>query len=263
MSTKFELSEKRNHLVVKSNKMIQDSRYKLSTQQQKIVLYLISKIKPEDEEFKEYIFDLKEYGEIVGIKYTDGGSYINSVKESIQALSDKSFWLRRGRTQILTRWISKATLDEHTSLLSVQLDNDLKPELLNLKEQFTKYELSYVLAMQSKYSIRLYELFKSYSNIGLLNLTVDEFRSLTDTEYVYKNYAELNRNVISKSIKEINKYTDLQINFKPIKNGKVIIKLEFIITKKELKDRIEAWQETNNVLDRNKTALEKLLSKEY
>ena len=52
----YELAEERNQLVVKHNSLIQKTRYSLSTQQQKIILYLISKIKPDDDELKEYDF---------------------------------------------------------------------------------------------------------------------------------------------------------------------------------------------------------------
>ena len=48
------LEEERNQLVVKHNALIQKTRYSLNTQQQKIILYLISKIKPDDDELKEY-----------------------------------------------------------------------------------------------------------------------------------------------------------------------------------------------------------------
>ncbi len=46
------MMELRNYKVVKSNDLIQKSRFNLSLQEQKIILYLISKVKPEDTEEK-------------------------------------------------------------------------------------------------------------------------------------------------------------------------------------------------------------------
>ena len=40
---KSQISAERKQLIVKSNEVIQKSRYKLSTQQQKLILYMISK----------------------------------------------------------------------------------------------------------------------------------------------------------------------------------------------------------------------------
>lgn len=48
-----EMMDSRQMFVVKANALIQKSRFSLSLQQQKIVLYLISKIQPNDEEFTE------------------------------------------------------------------------------------------------------------------------------------------------------------------------------------------------------------------
>ena len=45
--------------VRKANELIQKSRFSLSLQQQKIILYLISKIQPTDTEFHEYKFEIK------------------------------------------------------------------------------------------------------------------------------------------------------------------------------------------------------------
>ena len=47
--------------VVKANDLIQKSRFNLSLQQQKIVLYLISQITPYDEEFKLYEFSILDF----------------------------------------------------------------------------------------------------------------------------------------------------------------------------------------------------------
>ena len=54
MTDKFDLKEARNRLVAKDNRLIQNSRYALDTNENKAVLYLISKIQPEDEPGKLY-----------------------------------------------------------------------------------------------------------------------------------------------------------------------------------------------------------------
>ena len=57
--------QERNHLVVKHNSLIQKTRYSLTTQQQKVLLYTISKIQPGDDDFKEYVFELKDSGDFI------------------------------------------------------------------------------------------------------------------------------------------------------------------------------------------------------
>ena len=54
--------------VVKSNDLIQKSRFDLSLQEQKIILYLISQITPYDEEFKLYEFSITDFCKILAIR---------------------------------------------------------------------------------------------------------------------------------------------------------------------------------------------------
>ena len=83
--------EIRKNTVVKANDLIQKSRFSLSLQQQKIVLYLISQIKPYDEDFKVYSFDIKEFCKVCGID-SDGGKTYAELKEQIKAIRDKSLF---------------------------------------------------------------------------------------------------------------------------------------------------------------------------
>ena len=66
--------------VVKSNDLIQKSRFDLSLQEQKIILYLISQITPYDEEFKLYEFSIQDFCNICGIDHTSGGNYADLKK---------------------------------------------------------------------------------------------------------------------------------------------------------------------------------------
>ena len=55
MARNEKISEERNMFVVKSNDLIEKTRYRLSLEEQRILLYIISKIKPEDEKQLSYL----------------------------------------------------------------------------------------------------------------------------------------------------------------------------------------------------------------
>ena len=61
MGNDFNLRESRNNLVAKDNRLIQNSRMSLGLLENKAVLYLISKIQPDDKPGKVYIFNCKEF----------------------------------------------------------------------------------------------------------------------------------------------------------------------------------------------------------
>jgi hypothetical protein len=57
----------KNNIVRKSNSLVEAS-YKLSVNQQKIVLLLASSIKPGDENFQPYQINIKEFAKLLGLK---------------------------------------------------------------------------------------------------------------------------------------------------------------------------------------------------
>ena len=61
--------------VNKSNELIQQSRFNLSLQEQRIILYLISHITPYDQDFKLYEFNIQDFCKVCGIDSEGGQSY--------------------------------------------------------------------------------------------------------------------------------------------------------------------------------------------
>ena len=236
------IQDVRHYVVTKSNDLIQKSRFSLTTQQQKIVLYLISKIMPYDDDFKLYDFSIPDFCKICGIDYKNGKNYID-LKTTIQELTDKSLWVTlENGVETVVRWIEKPYIDPGSGVISIRLDKDMKPYLLQLKENFTSYELLYTLQFQSKYTIRIYELIKSVHFHELEDychvFSLDELKLRCDGE-VYKEYRDFKRRVLLKAVNEINKYSDKTISIREIKRGRFVVAVEFQIRSKRGDER---WQ---------------------
>ena len=227
----IQISEDRNELVVKSNDLIRNTRYNLSVVEQKIVIYLISKIVAEDKDLKTVNFSISEYCDLTGIR--KGGRGYQLVKESIRTLRNKSYWISTNDdTEVLFSWIDTAEIKKKSGIIEIKLSESLKPFLVQLKGNFTKYELINVLTLNSKYSIRLYEIFKSYLWLNTWEVDINDFRELLLISDKYKEYKDLQRYVIKPSLREINKYTDLSVEFYTRKVGRKINKLGFKIIEK-------------------------------
>ena len=92
------------------------------------------------------------------------------VKKNIEDIANaKVQWIRLAGTQKITmfRWLSSATIDEGTGKIVLTLDQSLKPHLIQLKEFYTTMNITYTLPMKSQYSLKIYELCKSYQNLYL------------------------------------------------------------------------------------------------
>lgn len=224
------LEEKRNYPVAKANALIRKARYNLTAQQQKIILYLISQIKPTDDDLKIYKFDMEDFARLCGIQ-CHGENYQN-FKESLRTLADKSFWIETPNKDLLIRWFERLEIDKYETTISLRLDDRLKPYLLQLRENFTVYNLGSTLLMNSKHSIRLFEIFMSYRSLGIVQFTIDELKDTLDCGS-YTEYKDLRRYVIDKALKEINELTEITVSYQPIKKGRSVHALVFTIETKE------------------------------
>ena len=238
----------RDYKVVKSNDLIQKSRFLLSLQEQKIILFIISKIKPNDENFFTLNFSIQEFCKVCGIDETNGKNYKN-IKDTIKSLSDKSVWLKlENDTETLVRWINKAWISSKSGSIEIRIDDDMKPYLLQLQERFTQYELLYTLAMRSQYSIRLYELLKSYEYQHKKIFDIDELKRLLSAEN-YIRFPDFKRKVLDIAFRELNDLSDMTVSYRIIKEGRRFAKIEFSMRiKKELDERLKTWARIDKVI---------------
>lgn len=245
-----ELSQLRDYKVVKSNELIQKSRFDLSTQEQKIILYLISKIRPDDTELHEFEFSIVEFCKICGIDYANGKNYGN-IKKTIKSLNDKSIWVPLkdgGETTI--RWIERPYINKNSGTVKIKLDELMKPYLLQLHDRFTQYELLYTLPMKSQYAIRFYEWLKSYEWKKTVEMEIEDLKRMLNAEH-YTRFYDFKKKVLEISMKEIADFTDLKVEYTLKKKGKQFTGIVFQIgTKHDLSERMSTLQKINQQITR-------------
>ncbi len=236
------LIEARNKMVVKANDLIQKSRFDLSLQQQKIILYLISQIQPIDKEFKLYEFSVVDFCKVCGIDPESGDKY-KDIKKAIKDIADKSIWIKTEYDEeTLLRWVEKPYINRNSGTIKIKLDADMKPYLLQLKSNFTQYELIYTLRFRSKYSIRLYELIKSIHYKDIVEykraFSVEKLKELLNGEN-YNQYKDFKKRVLIPSINEINANSDKEISINELKRGNRVEYIELIVKSKSVDDMIK------------------------
>ena len=235
--------EARNYVVSKSNILIQKSRFDLSVPQQKCIAYLCSLIKPEANEI-EYNFNINDYFKVLGIN--DSGKNYLEIKETLYSLRNISYWVQKDDDiEVTVSWLSKVKIYKNSGKVRVTFDSDMLPYLMDLKEKFTSYGLYCILSMKSQYSIRIFELLKSYGGLKQKTFSVDAFKKLLGVENVKSyanNFSDFRRRVLKVAIEEINLYTDIDVSVKEEKMGNKVVKLKFIIKQKNPMDRYIAYE---------------------
>lgn len=247
---KNKITKQRSYQVIKSNEIIQKARFTLSVQQQRMLLYAISKIKPTDDANTEYEMDIGELCEVCGID-KNNGYYYQTLKSDIQRLSDASAWIMYpdGHEELF-RWINTVKTKPKSGIIKIKFHESVQPYLFDLKTRFTQYELINVLAFRSKYSIRLYELLKSYSNLQQISFDIETLKRLIDAQN-YSRFPDFRVNVIEPAIKEINTLsTDIRIDYTWVKSGRKTTGILFELKKISMLDHIIAGETRRKILNR-------------
>lgn len=218
--------------IVKSNSLI-EAKCKLTLQESRVLLWLLSQIKSDDENFKSYKLNVKDFAQITDL---DNNNQYAQLQKITKNLTKKSIEIYEPEKETLLQasWLSAAFYELKKGYVILEFSPYLKPYLLKIKQHFTKIETADLLKLKSIYSIRIFELLKQYENIGTRKITVDELRSYCGiVAHQYRNYNAIKLYIIERSKKEINAKTDYCINYREIKESRKIVAIEWTITKKD------------------------------
>lgn len=220
------IRKERNYYVVKANQLITKSRYSLSAQQQKILLYLISHIKPDDEIGTIYDFSIKDFAKVCGYDISSG-YYYPLIKDDIKKLRDASSWIEIDKDrEVLFSWLNTVELNKNSGKIKVSFHSTVAPYLFQLRERYTQYNLYQVLCLSHKYSIRLFEFLLSMKYKEVFEIDIETLKKHIDAEK-YDKISHFKDRILIPAINEINDYTELNIEYAFKKTGKKITHIVF------------------------------------
>jgi plasmid replication initiation protein len=194
-------------------------------------------------ELKEHAFELSDFCRVCGLDSDNGANY-RYIKKTLKELRDKSVWVEIEKgTEATLAWISTVIITKGSGVVRIRIDDMMKPYLIQLRERFTQFELYYTLAMRSQYSIRLYELLKSYEHRQSKTFEIEELKKRLDAE-TYERFTNFQQKVLDIAIREINELSDINVTYTLAKEGRRFAKIRFVINiKKDLTERMEAWRQ--------------------
>jgi plasmid replication initiation protein len=230
------LKNEKRKFVVKSNALV-EARYRLSLQESQIILWLLTQIQPEDEDFKSHKLDVVSFAKLVNVnvesKYRELRKITRQLMQRVMEIYDPET-----QTILQISWLSAAFYELKKGCVSLEFSPYLKPYLLQLKSHFTKIEIVDTLKLKSIYAIRIFELLLQYSSIGSRKMSIIDLRSYCGiSEKEYPLYADFKRKVIEKAKSEINSKTEYIIDYTEIKTSRKITSIEWTVKKKDLEQQ--------------------------
>ena len=230
-----------NSLLVQHNQII-EARYKLSVGEQRLIKLLISMIDKDDKNFKVYQIPIKQLYELLGISSNDFYGKVKAISKKLVS-NVLTFKDNNGR-ELQVSWLSSAEYIESQGIVELEFSPKLKPFLLQLKLEFTKYKLGNVIHLKRIYSIRIYELLKQYEKIGKRRFDIPTLRNtlgIKDNEY--QQFCDFRRWVLKVAQQELAEKTDIAFEWEEEKIKQKCVAITFIISKKNRVQPIKEEQE--------------------
>ena len=244
-------SEKELEIIKKDNRLIQ-ARYRVGLHEQRILYAVLGAIRVDDKGFDTYTIDLRQLAQMHGI--TASNDLYRQIQEAAEQLLVTIVDISMGNRTRKTTWLNYVEYVAGEAELKVTIHEKLKPYLLQLKANFTQYQLAAVANFRNSYSIRFYELLKMRQNMGKGGkfyieynlLELKEILGISMDEYRYTK--DLRVRVIEPALQEIDEQTDLNIIFKELeypKKGRAIYAVKIVAEPK--KQRMLALEDPKDV----------------
>lgn len=229
---KEDIDKQRYYLVAEHNDLITKARHDLTARELKIMDYVVSKIKPEDEHFNIINTSMYELSNVLSLK-RNGRSY-SQLADSLNTLRKKDVYIynETERSVTMTGWFEHAKIWE-SGQVQLKINEDFAPYLLKLKGtgDYTQYLLNDTVQLKSKYSILLYKLVresdKDYGKkISVIQGSPEEFKTWLGAPKSY-TYSRLKDNVLKPAIAEINKkIPDMELQDFSARRGRKVTQIE-------------------------------------
>ena len=221
----------KNSIIAIQHNNLVEAKYSMTLQQKRIMIWLVSQIKPDDIDFKEHVLNIRE---LIKICQLSGESSYKEIKDITFSLIEKGIRIiditdPENKREIQVSWLSSA--DYYKGQVKLSFSPKLKPYLLQLKEKFTTINVIDLMQFKSIHAIRIYELLKQYQDIGERTLGIEEIKECCGVKDKFKQYIEFEKYLLLIAQREINEKSDIHFEFERIKPSRKIVGIKFIISK--------------------------------
>ena len=193
------------------------------------------------------LISAQQFAEECGIKVN---SAYKQIELASKKLVDRSFsYTNEKGKKVYSNWVIDATYEDagvnlrFTSVVLMML------KILDKYNPYTRYKKDVVLKLKKDYSIDFYHLAKKSEKLGSFELTIDSMFIEFGLPESYRDLRNLKRRVLKDPIDEINKYTDIDLTYEPIKKGRSVVAFKFTVREKTKHKTITVQGRDKNTID--------------
>lgn len=227
-------------LVVTQSNQIVNAAYKLTLNEQRAMLLILSKIDSKNSDYthkSEFTITAKEFAQTFGTPLKSTYLYLVDIgdhlmkRQLVLPIDGKKHYIR-------TNWVSDVEYNEGKGSITINLARKMIPLLTQLKANFTSYHLVHTAKFKHSYSHRIYQLLIQWKSVGKVKVDLEGFKQRLMLPSSYDEYKLLKAKILIPALKEINKHSDLAVELSQIKEARKVIALEFVFRFKSTTRRI-------------------------
>jgi len=216
--------------LMKHNNIIRAS-YKLNLSEIRLLALVVRTLQPSK---LNYEIHASEYSTAYGV---DIKTAYGALIEASENLFDRRFTAYTDKSKKLMHWVQTIEYFNEKGKVGVKIAEDFMGYLIQLKENFTVLDFNELSKLKSAYSVRIFEVLKSYQYLNTVVLSLDDIRRYFDLK---KDYSQNNiqEKILKPALSQIDAVTSLEVTYEPIKEGRRIVGYRFDIktkTKKAVK----------------------------
>lgn len=208
------------------------AHYDMSAPEQDIFSLVLAQLRKEDASDQLYRVSIKAIEELA----TKQINYQTAEKTAKKLLSRVCTIIRDNGDPLYVAMISDAEHIRGAGYLEIGISPKLRPYLVDLKNNFTRYQFRIFGALRSKYSKRIYKMLSQFKSTGVMRISVEELKKRlklldpkTGKEIFSKDWTTFVKKVLEVAKREINEFSDLRYTYEAKKTGRKFTSLEFKI----------------------------------
>ena len=218
------------NITIQKEKALVNAVYKLTLDEQRIFHYAIAKVNPFKHRYGQYYFI--ELGKIIDFYKLESKSAYKEFNDAIDKLFNRqcTYFSNQLQRQVTGRLIVDK-INEQAGLIGLRFSDQIA-EMITADKDFLAYKLAQTVNITSPnanrlYEILLYSLQRCPVNKLIKSIPIEELKKLMGLSDRYSKFAHFRARVLDVAKYQINKHTDIRINYEIIKIGRTPTQLKF------------------------------------
>ena len=218
-----------NPLVVQHNALV-NAKFDLNTHEARLFLALLARLQRTDTAFSKCQLLVREI-----VPSTGSNNVYDQVRRMLKDFASRTLTIEKlssdGRplkkpSFTVIPLLAYATYLEGEGMIEAQFNDLLLPYLLELRDNFTKAQLTELLKLKSANSYRIYWLLREYAAFGKRTIRLDELKAILGLDQEYDRFNNFRARILDRAQAEL-AATDLPFTYEAIKQGREVVEIKF------------------------------------